>query len=73
MIANEAVKIASEYVVATLGRELTLIGARKAPRHPSQWNVIYETTLSNGKVMDGPTVVIVDEDTRLATFFEGGL
>lgn len=71
MSEDDAISLANAYVHATLGRDLKPIGARKSPRFPLEWNVLFETTLPNGGIMDGPTIVIVDEETRQARFFLG--
>jgi hypothetical protein len=66
---DDAITLAQAYVKATLDGDLKLIGARKSSRFPSEWNVLFETTLPNGVMMDGPTIVIVDEGTRQTRFF----
>jgi len=65
----EAIEIAKAHVIATRGMEPKLLGAKKSPRHPSEWNMMFETILPDGQVMDDPTIVIVDENTRKTQYF----
>jgi len=67
----EATQLANSFLQQTLGRKLKLIGVRKPKGLQPEWAVLYETTNSEGKLFDGPTVVIVDERDRSAKFYPG--
>lgn len=72
MTKTEAIRLATELVVRHWGRELELIGAKPPSKKVSNWTVLFKTELRYGPpgaVVDGPTVVMVDEHTLEAHFF----
>lgn len=80
MTETEAIEIAKACVTATMGKELKLIGAndktkkrRNLSQGSSEWNVLFESMLPDGTVIEGATIVIVDEATKQARLFEGNL
>lgn len=80
MTEAEAIEIAKAYVTTTMGKELKIIGAndktkkrRNLPHGSSEWNVLFESMLPDGTVIESAIIVIVDETTKQARFFEGSL
>ena len=70
MDANQAQSIA-EKLVATQdnrGFRLKFAEARKDERWPGEWSVVFDVFNPNGSLMDGPVVVIVNEQTREARY-----
>jgi len=53
-----------------MGRELRMLGANKSSRHPNKWGVVFERTTLDGAVIDGPMLIIVDEQTEDVRLFE---
>jgi hypothetical protein len=62
--------LATEFLLRETGSKLKLIGSRKWSKRPDEWNVLFETVDQAGKSVDGPSIVIVDERTASARFFE---
>jgi hypothetical protein len=69
MDKERAEMIAMTFLLDTTGREAKLIGARKSETEPHEWVVIFETTSKDGGVIEGGTIVIVDERSAKARFF----
>jgi hypothetical protein len=68
----EAKEVATRFVAAQelRGFTATCVDARKHERWPNEWSVIFDLHSSQGHLMDGPMVVIVDERTGEARLFE---
>ena len=63
-------RLALDFVVERTGRKLKLIGSKQWPKQPDEWTVLFETSDPAGGAMDGPTIVIVNQRTGAARFFE---
>jgi hypothetical protein len=48
----------------------TLMGAQCHPRLPGQWSVVFEVRHVDGHVIDGPTLVLVDDTSGEARFLD---
>ena len=72
MTGVEAKEIARKFVSTLELRTYTatFIEARKHERWPNEWSVIFELRSSQGHLMDGPMVVIVDETTGKGRLLE---
>ncbi len=80
MTEAEAIEIATAHVIASVGRELRLIGAndrtwkrKNLAQGPSEWDVLFEAITSAGTVLEGAIIVTVDENTKRAQLREGPL
>ncbi len=71
MNQKEAEQLALDFIIGKTGRKLKLIGSRKRPKGPDEWDVLFETVDLDGNVADGPTVVIVNAQTESVRFFGG--
>jgi hypothetical protein len=70
MNQERAEQLALDFIAKHAGRKLKLIGSRKWPKRPHEWNVLFETVDRDGGRVDGPTVVIVHEETESVRYFE---
>jgi len=71
MTEDEAIQIATEYVADSWGRRPQLIGAQPPPAKHLEWSVLFKSFLPSEPddvVVDGPTVVLVDPQSRAARF-----
>jgi hypothetical protein len=74
MTETEIVAVADAFVMSKLMRLLPCEGVRESPNDRSEWVVYYATKLPDsqpGEVIDGPTLVIVNTETRSARSFMG--
>nr|WP_321361625.1 hypothetical protein [uncultured Hyphomonas sp.] len=53
------------------GHRMVFIEAKRSLRHPGEWNVIYDLFSPQGTLIDGPVIVIVDEQDAEAHLMEG--
>ncbi len=70
MNEKQAETLARQFVTRLMGRELRMLGANKSSRHPNKWGVVFERTTLDGAVIDGPMLIIVDEQTEDVRLFE---
>lgn len=72
MKQRDAIEAAKTLVRQHWGRDLELMGARPPSELASGWTVLFRTELPYGPpgaIVDGPTVVVVDEESGVASFF----
>ncbi len=70
MTEAEAIEIATKHVIAAHGRKLPQLSASRSTINSSEWDVVFQTLSRTGTIMDGPTIVIVDDNTARARFFD---
>jgi hypothetical protein len=70
--AEEVARIADEFVGRKPGRLiLRRVGMRRFDDEPGKWTVFYERDPGpQGGVSDGPVLVIVDDSTGVAGWFD---
>lgn len=68
MTDREATAHAQELIRQSWGCDARVLGAKRASEDPSKWGIAFETVLTDGTIVDGPTVVIVDDATGEAQF-----
>lgn len=69
----EARQIAEKFVsgLDKRGHSIGFAEARRRVRYPDQWSVVFDVFSSNGNLIDGPIVVIVEETTGNARLLGG--
>lgn len=64
----DAIAAAIRFFRNETSREPHLIGANKIARYPDQWSVLFENRNAEGKLFDGPIIVIVHNDGSIRFF-----
>jgi hypothetical protein len=70
MTPDEATRIAQQWLRGQLKRDLPLYSpAERRARNPQEWTVAFENLGPHGEQMDGPIIVVVDDQSAQARFF----
>lgn len=73
MTEDEA-RAAADSLLETMdkkGHGIAFVEAKPSTRYPGEWNVIYDLFSPQGTLIDGPVVIIVDENSAEARLMEG--
>ena len=69
MTEREATERAQAFIRKGMGRDLRVLNTKREVRDPSKWGVVFESTSPAGNVVDGPIIIMVDDETGVVQSF----